>query len=303
MYEIALSVAACLRSNTRADVAWQISTDLPKYQAVPGSVLLTAGGGRIGNLMDGIFQGQLTDLAGRQLPFATRQRLLVGPAEALMSGLSTGSSADVVLSPAALIPLEAWEAFLEKSPVLLRGRISNGVISAFEAYTSATLADAPADLAEVFQRGQNISIVSDTEIVSMFAPTTKLVIAGSGPIAEALRDHAVQLGWDVAVDAAPANVAGLTATLSSMDCVVVMGHDVESSSRNLEAALRSQAGYIGALGSRKMQQSRADWLAFRDVTDLTRVHGPAGLDIGATTPHEIAVSVLAQAIAAKAGKL
>ena len=56
------------------------------------------------------------------------------------------------------------------------------------------------------------------------------------------------------------------------------------------------AGYIGALGSMRMQQNRADWLAYRDVTDLSRVRGPAGLDIGARTPAEIAVSVLAQAI-------
>jgi xanthine dehydrogenase accessory factor len=63
------------------------------------------------------------------------------------------------------------------------------------------------------------------------------------------------------------------------------------------AALESDAGYIGALGSLAMQQSRADWLALRDVTDLTRVHGPAGFDIGADGPAEIAVSVIAQAIA------
>ena len=59
-------------------------------------------------------------------------------------------------------------------------------------------------------------------------------------------------------------------------------------------------GYIGALGSRRTQQARADWLAYRGVTDLERVHGPAGLDIGANTPAEIAVSILAEALAVKA---
>jgi xanthine/CO dehydrogenase XdhC/CoxF family maturation factor len=47
----------------------------------------------------------------------------------------------------------------------------------------------------------------------------------------------------------------------------------------------------------KMQQDRSDWLAYQDVTDLSRVFGPAGVDISASSPVEIAISVLAQAIA------
>jgi xanthine/CO dehydrogenase XdhC/CoxF family maturation factor len=50
-----------------------------------------------------------------------------------------------------------------------------------------------------------------------------------------------------------------------------------------------------------MQEDRADWLAYRDVTDLSRVHGPAGFDIGAKTPEEIAISVLAEVISVLKG--
>ena len=92
-------------------------------------------------------------------------------------------------------------------------------------------------------------------------------------------------------------VAGLVARLSPLDAVVIMGHDVETSSKNLSYALASDAGYIGALGSAKMQEDRADWLAYQEITDLSRVHGPAGLDIQASTPTEIAVSVIAEIIA------
>jgi xanthine/CO dehydrogenase XdhC/CoxF family maturation factor len=50
-----------------------------------------------------------------------------------------------------------------------------------------------------------------------------------------------------------------------------------------------------------MQESREDWLAYRDITDLSRVHGPAGFNIGAKTPQEIAISVLAEAISVLKG--
>jgi len=94
---------------------------------------------------------------------------------------------------------------------------------------------------------------------------------------------------------------GIIAGLAVLDKVVVTSHDDELAGPALTAALAGNVGYIGALGSRRTQQSRADWLALRGVTDLERIHGPAGLDIGANTPAEIAVSVVAEALAARSG--
>ena len=94
---------------------------------------------------------------------------------------------------------------------------------------------------------------------------------------------------------------GVIAGLSTIDKVVVTGHDLELTGAGLIAALDSDVGYIGALGSRRLNDNRRDWLAYRGVTDLTRVHAPAGLDIGADTPATIAVSILAEAIASAAG--
>jgi xanthine dehydrogenase accessory factor len=85
--------------------------------------------------------------------------------------------------------------------------------------------------------------------------------------------------------------------------VLVVSHDLELAGPTLSTALSSQAGYIGALGSRRTQQARADWLAYRGITDLDRIHGPAGLDIGASSPAEIAVSILAEALATASGAM
>jgi xanthine dehydrogenase accessory factor len=109
------------------------------------------------------------------------------------------------------------------------------------------------------------------------------------------------VGWKVRILADAASAAGVIAALSPADKVVVAAHDLELAGAALLAAIESDAGYIGSVGSRRMQETRADWLGYRGVTDLSRIHGPAGLDIGAETPGEIAVSVVAEAISLGAG--
>jgi xanthine dehydrogenase accessory factor len=77
----------------------------------------------------------------------------------------------------------------------------------------------------------------------------------------------------------------------------VTGHDDEVAGRILEAGLSGRVGYIGVVAPRARQQARLAWLTDRNITALDRIHGPAGLDIGARTPGEVAAAVLAEAIA------
>ncbi len=63
------------------------------------------------------------------------------------------------------------------------------------------------------------------------------------------------------------------------------------------AALESDVGYIGGVGPNRLQQSRSDWLAYRGFTDLSRIEGPAGLQIGARNPQEIALAIAAEIVA------
>lgn len=82
--------------------------------------------------------------------------------------------------------------------------------------------------------------------------------------------------------------------------IVALTHDPRIDDPALIAALKSDAFYIGALGSRKTQGSRRERLGALgfDADALKRIHGPVGLPIGARTPEEIAVAVLAQVIGA-----
>ena len=80
--------------------------------------------------------------------------------------------------------------------------------------------------------------------------------------------------------------------------VVTLTHDPKLDDPALAAALRSPAFYVGALGSRRTHAARCARLqemGFSD-DDLARVHGPVGLALGAQTPAEIAVSIVAEAI-------
>ena len=87
--------------------------------------------------------------------------------------------------------------------------------------------------------------------------------------------------------------------------VAVLSHDPKLDDPALIGALQSDARFIGAIGSPKTQRERRERLTAAGLTDeqVGRLYGPIGLEIGATSPEEIAVSILAQIIAAKNGKL
>lgn len=286
MYDVALSVAACARSGTRADVAWMISPT-----ASNEAVAFTPGGGRVGHLAHGAFDGLLADVASRRLSRGRRVTHEVTSLEAPQCGLAVGTPVEFLVVPADQFPSDIWPTLLEHRPVGIAAEVSEGEVTALEVVTPDS---AEGQLAEMLRSGDPAVDLGPSTVLTVFAPIPRLVIAGGGPFAEALGAQGRLLGWQVATETRPEMVAGLAASLSPLDAIVVMGHDVETSSRCLLAALEGDAGYIGALGSAAMQEARADWLAYRDVTDLSRVHGPAGLPLGGRTPSEVAVSIVAE---------
>lgn len=92
--------------------------------------------------------------------------------------------------------------------------------------------------------------------------------------------------------------------LGPRDVVLVFTHDPKFDEPALVAALASDAGYVGALGSRRTHRERLARLQERGVekTQLARIASPCGLDIGGRTPAETAVSILAEILANRAGR-
>ncbi|GIU89172.1 MAG: hypothetical protein KatS3mg010_0271 [Acidimicrobiia bacterium] len=92
--------------------------------------------------------------------------------------------------------------------------------------------------------------------------------------------------------------------LGPRDAVCVLTHDHKFDVPAIAAAVRTSVGYIGAMGSRRTHEGRLDRLREAGLTDedLARVMSPIGLDIGARTPEETAISVCAEIIALRTGR-
>ena len=178
---------------------------------------------------------------------------------------------------------------------------------------------------ELVRRGRNRLLEGDGANVfaEWYGPPPRLLVYGAVDTAEALARGAKLLGWTAIV--ADARATFLTPErIPSADrlvaewpeeaiaevapdhqtAIVVLTHDDKFDEPALLAALRTEAFYIGALGSRRNQERRRERLleAGASETELDRISGPCGLDIGAETQAETALSILAEALAARAGR-
>lgn len=296
MYDVAITVAACLQAGTRADVAWLIDVDGLPVEDWSDSVAFTPGGGKTGSLLGGGLDGKLAESAGR----LSNGRLLdleITQVDALIAELPGTGSARCILAPADTLPARLWELAAARERFCLVSELSDDEVTSSAVFSLQTITEADPEVQELFAGRPSGSLITDDRVISIFVAVPQMVIVGSGPIAESLVELGSVVGWQAQMAQKRDIVTGLIAPLSGHDKVIVAAHDLELAGAGLASALESKCGYIGSVGSRKMQADRADWLAYRGVTDLTRVHGPAGLDIGASTPGEVAVAIVAEAIA------
>ena len=141
-------------------------------------------------------------------------------------------------------------------------------------------------------------------VVQCWNPTPRVIILGANALADALRDQFALLGWNTTIVVDPDVATTTFADTHPGDAVLVLDHSPQASTPLLAAALRANRGYVGALGSRKTQVVRRSHLERAGATEaeLTRLHGPAGLDIGNRTSAETAVSIAAEIIAFRGGR-
>jgi xanthine dehydrogenase accessory factor len=182
--------------------------------------------------------------------------------------------------------------------VCLVTRIDGDDVAGTALYDQDSVGEAGDDVRRLWDRGASDTVVEGDTVTTLLWPVPQLVVVGAGPVVDAVAVIGRLLGWQTQVTADPATARGLIAPLAPLDKLVIATHDDDLAGPALAAALTSAAGYIGAMGSRRTQAVRAQWLADRGLTDLGRVHGPAGLDIGASSPGEIAVSIMAEAVSA-----
>jgi xanthine dehydrogenase accessory factor len=279
-----------------------------------GETMAVAGPDSCGTLLAGAATARLRpDLAAIEAGGAAALvRVVVPDAEAGAAGLACGGTAQIFAQAAIDLPADAWAGFAARRPICLVTDLDGSEVGRTTWFGPA----APAterhteELGRWFGRGATATDViagpnGASRLVSAFWPTTRVLVVGDGLLADAIVAQSELLGWTASATVDRDRAVAAISELTSADALVVLTHDRHVDGPVLQTALtgEARAGYVGALGSRRTQAARAGWLADRGVgADLAAaIHGPAGLDIGARTPAEIAVAITAEILATRSG--
>ncbi|MGW0856872.1 XdhC family protein, partial [Streptomyces sp. NPDC002690] len=208
------------------------------------------------------------------------------------------------------------------------GTVDDGHSGIVDAFDRAVVAEAGAMLAA--GRTGAVTVGADgsrcgrpvTVLVESSVPPPRMIVFGAVDFASALTRAAAFLGYRVTVcDARPVFATAArfpeadeivvdwphrylaTAEVDARTVLCVLTHDPKFDVPLLKAALRLPVGYIGAMGSRRTHRDREAALRDEGVTEgeLGRLHSPIGLDLGARTPEETALSIMAEIVAERHG--
>jgi xanthine dehydrogenase accessory factor len=325
MKEIAADVARWRAAGEDVAIATVVASRRSAPRPIGSKLGVSSGGELTGSVSGGCVEGDVYVRARELLEGAPPQLLSYGISDdlAFEVGLPCGGEIDVFVDR---IDDELLERIGEivatgRRAVLLTVLEGDDVgakrlVEEHEAdeITGALLREGRSRVVEV--EGQKL-------FADVFAPPPRLVVVGAVDTAEALCRAAKNLGWHTIV-ADPRGKFATAERLPSADellhvwpdealaqvqpdyatAIVVLTHDDKFDVPALKGALGTEAFYVGALGSRRNQERRRERLLEAGVPEeaLERIAGPCGLDIGAHTPAETALSILAEIVAVRAGR-
>jgi len=269
-------------------------------------------GGCVEGAVIGEAQGALQDGKPRNLSFG------VSNEDAWAVGLACGGTIEINVTPmigkAKVDTLRALlAARAEHRPAAFATDLQNGETRLVFPGEAGALAEGAAKALR-YDQGVSIEAEGRKWFLAAFNPPLDLAIVGAVHIAQPLACMATLAGYAVRVVDPRTTFAtperfpevrlshqwpdeALTASpLTARSAVIALTHDPKLDDPALDAALRSPAFYIGALGSKTTHASRLERLKEHGFTpqQLSRIRGPIGLDIGARSPAEIAVAILAE---------
>lgn len=309
-------------------------------RAAGAKMALTPSNDIAGSVSGGCVEGAVYE-EGVQALETGRARLLhfgVADETAWEVGLACGGSIEVFVQPLNALIYEAIRAALmEQQPfamvsvvagpadqlgAMLVARDDGAVVGTLGEYHSLAVEAARATLLAGQSRRQKLTDAVEIFIEVTLPPPT-LIIVGGVHIAIALTALAKTLGYrTIVVD--PRTAFGNEARFAHADqliqawpdealaqipltrgtAIAMLTHDPKLDDPALKLALPSPAFYVGALGSPTTQSKRRTRLLAEGLTEaqVNRLYGPIGLDLGARSPEEIALAVMAQVVAARNGR-
>lgn len=221
------------------------------------------------------------------------------------------------MTPEILAALEAAKA--AKRPVVLATRLPDGEQTILpDPNESAELNEAAAKVLQLDESG-TVKIGNNDWFLHAHNPPLRLIVVGAVHIAQALVPFAAPCGFAVTIVdprrsfGTDERFPGVTISNAwpdeamdefapdSRTAVVTLTHDPKLDDPALDRALKSEAFYVGALGSRRTHAARLNRLKALGHTDesMARIRGPVGLDLEAITAPEIALSIIAELVAVR----
>ena len=307
MREIGSDLRRWLDSGERFALATVVETRKSAPRPVGASLGVAASGEMAGSVSGGCVESEVYAVARDVLAGAPPHVRTYGIADeqALAIGLPCGGEIDVFVRAAdPRVVRRALDAIERGEPVAVRTRLADGA-------------------AEITSAAGVRTGLADASLVEVWTAPPRLLVIGAVDLAEELCRAAKALGWRTVVAdpraqfATPARVptadelrvewpenAIADARPDEQTAIVVLTHEDRIDVPALVASLASDAFYVGALGSRRTQERRRERLAAAGVDEdaLSRLAGPAGLDVGAQSPAETAVSILAEILAVREGR-